>query len=321
MLNPKKFALIGAAGYIAPRHMKAIKETGHDLVAALDKCDSVGVIDSYFPNADYFTEFERFDRHVDKRRRELDAIEYMSICSPNYLHDSHIRFGLRSGADVICEKPLVLNPCNIDAIKVIEDETGKKLNNILQLRLHPSIIALKEKVQAELKKNPNKVYDIDLTYLTSRGKWYFVSWKGDVSKSGGIASNIGVHFYDMLTWIFGSVKNNISHIAREDSASGVLELKHANVRWFLSVNYDYIPEEIKAKEQRTYRSITVDGEEIEFSEGFTDLHTLSYQEILKGKGFSLDEARNSIEIVHDIRNASVSSLKGEYHPFCKKVLG
>ncbi len=321
MLNPKKFALIGAAGYIAPRHMKAIKETGHDLVAALDKSDSVGIIDSYFPNAHYFTEFERFDRHVDKRKRELDAIDYVSICSPNYLHDSHIRFGLRSGADVICEKPLVLNPWNIDAIKVIEDETGKKLNNILQLRLHPSIIALKEKVEAELKKNPNKIYDIDLTYLTSRGKWYFVSWKGDVSKSGGIASNIGVHFYDMLTWIFGSVKNNISHLAREDSASGVLELKHANVRWFLSVNYDYVPEEIKAKEQRTYRSITVDGEEIEFSEGFTDLHTLSYQEILKGKGFGLEEARKSIEIVHDIRKASVSSLIGEYHPFCKKVLG
>lgn len=321
MLNPKKFALIGAAGYIAPRHMKAIKETGHDLVAALDKSDSVGIIDSYFPKADYFTEFERFDRHIDKRRRELDAIDYMSICSPNYLHDSHIRFGLRSGADVICEKPLVLNPWNIDAIKVIEDETGKKLNNILQLRLHPSIISLKEKVQAELKKNPNKVFDIDLTYLTSRGKWYAVSWKGDISKSGGIASNIGVHFYDMLTWIFGSVKNNISHLAREDSASGVLELKHANVRWFLSVNYDYIPEEIKAKDQRTYRSITVDGEEIEFSDGFSDLHTLSYQEILKGKGFGLEEARKSIEIVHGIRNASVLSLKGEYHPFCKKVLG
>ncbi|PHR58538.1 MAG: oxidoreductase [Arcobacter sp.] len=315
----KKFALIGAAGYIAPRHMKAIKETGNDLVAALDKSDSVGIIDSYFPKAHYFTEFERFDRHIDKRRRNSDGVDYVSICSPNYLHDSHIRFGLRSGADVICEKPLVLNPWNIDAIGVIEKETGKKLNNILQLRLHPSIIALKEKVQAELKNNPSKVYDIDLTYLTSRGRWYFVSWKGDLDKSGGIASNIGVHFYDMLTWIFGSVKSNKVHLAEKDTASGVLELKNANVKWFLSVNYEYIPDEIKEKEQRTFRSITVDGNEIEFSGGFTDLHTLSYQEILKGNGFGLEEARNSIEIVHNIRNAQVLGLKGEYHPFCKKV--
>ena len=316
----KKFALIGAAGYIAPRHMKAIKDTGNDLVAALDKSDSVGIIDSYFPQTHYFTEFERFDRHIDKRRRNADAIDYVSICSPNYLHDSHIRFGLRSGADVICEKPLVLNPWNIDAIKVIEDETGKKLNNILQLRLHPSIIKLKEKVRLELEQNPNKVYNIDLTYLTSRGRWYFVSWKGDKSKSGGIASNIGVHFYDMLTWIFGSVKKNKVHLSQIDSASGVLELEHANVRWFLSVNYDYIPDEIKEKEQRTFRSITVDGDEIEFSGGFTDLHTLSYQEILKGNGFGLEEARNSIEIVHDIRNANILGLKDDYHPFCKKVI-
>jgi len=315
----KKFALIGAAGYIAPRHMKAIKETGNDLVAALDKSDSVGIIDSYFPKAHYFTEFERFDRHIDKRRRNSDGVDYVSICSPNYLHDSHIRFGLRSGADVICEKPLVLNPWNIDAIGVIEKETGKKLNNILQLRLHPSIIALKEKVQGELKNNPSKVYDIDLTYLTSRGRWYFVSWKGDLDKSGGIASNIGVHFYDMLTWIFGAVKSNKVHLAEKDSASGTLELENANVKWFLSVNYDYIPDEIKAKDQRTFRSITVDGDEIEFSGGFTDLHTLSYQEILKGNGFGLEEARNSIEIVHDIRNAQTLGLKGEYHPFCKKV--
>ena len=315
----KKFALIGAAGYIAPRHMKAIKETGNELVAALDKSDSVGIIDSYFPKAHYFTEFERFDRHVDKRRRNKDGIDYVSICSPNYLHDSHIRFGLRSNADVICEKPLVLNPWNIDAIGVIEKETGKKLNNILQLRLHPSIIALKQKVQEELALNPNKIYDIDLTYLTSRGRWYFVSWKGDLSKSGGIASNIGVHFYDMLTWIFGGVKENKVYLAQEDASSGVLELAHAHVRWFLSVNYDYIPDEIKAKEQRTYRSITVDGKEIEFSGGFTDLHTLSYQEILKGNGFGLEEARNSIEIVHDIRNANPLRLEGDYHPFCKKV--
>ena len=316
----KKFALIGAAGYIAPRHMQAIKETENDLVAALDKNDSVGVMDSYFPKAHYFTEFERFDRHIDKRRRNSDAVDYISICSPNYLHDSHIRFGLRSGADVICEKPLVLNPWNIDAIKIIEEETGKKLNNILQLRLHPSIIELKEKVQSELAQNPNKTYDIDLTYLTSRGRWYFVSWKGDIDKSGGIASNIGVHFYDMLCWIFGDVEENIVHIKTPDTNSGYFKLKNARVRWFLSVNYDYIPDDVKASGQRTYRSITVDGDELEFSGGFTDLHTRSYEEILKGNGFGLDEAYGSIRTVSTIRNLDAIGLKGEYHPFCKKVL-
>jgi len=316
----KNFALIGAAGYIAPRHMKAIKETNNTLIAALDKCDSVGIIDSYFPEAHFFTEFERFDRFVDKWHREHDKrIEYVSICSPNYLHDAHIRFALRSGADAICEKPLVLNPWNIDALKVIEEETGKKVYNILQLRLHPSIVALKEKVESELKENPNKRYQIDLTYLTSRGKWYFISWKGDESKSGGIASNIGVHFYDMLTWIFGDVKENIVHIKTPFANAGSLTLEHADVRWFLSVNYDYIPDEIKETGQRTYRSITVDGEEIEFSGGFTDLHTRSYEEILKGNGFGLDEAYGSIQTVSTIRNLKPIGLKGEYHPFCKKV--
>jgi UDP-N-acetyl-2-amino-2-deoxyglucuronate dehydrogenase len=315
----KNFALIGAAGYIAPRHMKAIKDTNNNLIAALDKCDSVGIIDSYFPKADFFTEFERFDRHIDKLKRKGDKIDFVSITTPNYLHDAHIRWALRSGANAICEKPLVLNPWNIDALEEMEKETGKKVYNILQLRLHPSIIALKEKVTKELKENPNKVYDIDLTYLTSRGKWYFISWKGDSAKSGGIATNIGVHFYDMLSWIFGEVQENIVHLKTEFANAGFLKLKHANVRWFLSVIYDYIPENIKAKGQRTYRSITVNGEEIEFSGGFTDLHTRSYEEILKGNGFGVGEARGSIEIVSTIRNLEPIGLKGEYHPFCKKV--
>ncbi len=316
----KKFALIGAAGYIAPRHMKAIKDTENNLVVALDKCDSVGIIDSYFPEADFFIEFERFDRHVDKLRRNGEKIDYVSITTPNYLHDAHIRWALRSGADAICEKPLVLNPWNIDALKEIEKETGKKVYNILQLRLHPSIIALKERVTKELQENPDKVYDIDLTYLTSRGKWYFISWKGDESKSGGIATNIGVHFYDMLSWIFGEVEENIVHLKTPYANAGFLKLKHANVRWFLSVIYDYIPDDIKAKGQRTYRSITVDGEEIEFSGGFTELHTRSYEEILKGNGFGLDEARKSIDIVSTIRNLEPIGLRGDYHPFCKKVI-
>jgi UDP-N-acetyl-2-amino-2-deoxyglucuronate dehydrogenase len=316
----KNFALIGAAGYIAPRHMRAIKDTGNNLVAALDKCDSVGIIDSYFPEADFFVEFERFDRHVDKLRRKGEQIDYVSICTPNYLHDAHIRWALRSGADVICEKPLVLNPWNIDALVEIEKETGKKVNTILQLRLHPSIMALKEKVEKKIKENPNKVYDIDLTYLTSRGKWYFISWKGDEKKSGGIATNIGIHFFDMLSWIFGDVEENIVHLKTEYANTGFLKLKHANVRWFLSVIYDYIPNSIKAKGQRTYRSITINGEEIEFSGGFTDLHTRSYEEILKGNGFGLTDARNSIEIVSTIRYLEAVGLKGEYHPFCKKVV-
>ncbi|SMC09976.1 Gfo/Idh/MocA family oxidoreductase [Nitratiruptor tergarcus] len=316
----KNFALIGAAGYIAPRHMKAIKETNNNLVAAMDRCDSVGIIDSYFPDADFFTEFERFDRYVDKLRRKGEQIDYVSICSPNYLHDAHIRWALRSGADAICEKPLVLNPWNIDGLEEIEKESGKKVYNILQLRLHPSIIALKEKVQKELQENPNKIYNIDLTYLTSRGHWYFVSWKGDESKSGGIATNIGIHFYDMLSWIFGEIEENIVHIKTPYANAGYMKLKNANVRWFLSVKYDYIPEEIKQKGQRTFRSITVNGEEIEFSGGFTDLHTKSYEEILKGNGFGLKEARNSIEIVSTIRHLKPIGLRGEYHPFCKKVI-
>jgi UDP-N-acetyl-2-amino-2-deoxyglucuronate dehydrogenase len=306
----KNFALIGAAGYIAPRHMKAIKETGNRLVAAYDKNDSVGIIDSYFPDADFFTEFERFDRHLDKLQRAGTHIDYVAICSPNYLHDAHIRFALRIGADVICEKPLVLNPWNLEAIKSMEEETGKRVYTILQLRLHPALIALKEKIADE---PAHKVHDVNLTYITSRGKWYYTSWKGDVSKSGGIATNIGVHFYDMLTWLFGNVRENTVHIHTHDRACGYLELDKARVRWFLSINADTLPEAAKAKNARTYRSITVDGEEIEFSEGFTDLHTRSYEAALNGTGFHIDQAATAIHIVHEIRNARPVGLHGRFH--------
>ena len=316
----KNFAMIGAAGYIAPRHMKAIKETGNHLVAALDKNDSVGIIDSFFPEADFFTEYERFDRHIDLLKRKGTKIDYVSIASPNYLHDSHIRFALRHGAHAICEKPLVLNPYNIDALALVEAETDQKIFNILQLRLHPSIIQLKKDVAAAIKANPNKIFDVDLTYLTSRGHWYFTSWKGYDEKSGGIATNIGVHFYDMLGWIFGDLVENTPHLKQRDASAGYLEFKHARVRWFLSVNYDYIPDDIKAKGMRTFRSITVDGEEVEFSGGFTDLHTASYEHILGGEGFSLDEARKSIEIVSSIRNQDILTGASNTHPFVAKVL-
>ena len=316
----KNFGLIGASGYIAPRHMKAIKQTKNNLVAAFDPYDGIGILDSHFPEASFFTEFERFDRFVDKWHRDSGKkIDYFSICSPNYLHDSHIRFAIKNGANAISEKPLVLNPWNIDQLKALEIETGNKVFNILQLRLHPSIVKLKEKVQNELKKTPNKVYDIDLTYLTSRGKWYFVSWKGSIEKSGGIASNIGVHFFDMLCWIFGEVVENIVHLKTQDTNAGYLKLKNANVRWFLSVNYNHLPDNIKENGLTTYRSIIVDNEEFEFSGGFTDLHTRSYQEIMKGKGFGLTESYSSINTVSEIRNLSAIGLKGDYHPFCKKV--
>jgi len=313
----KNFALIGAAGYIAPRHMKAIKDTGNGLLAAYDKFDSVGVIDSYFPNSDFFTEFERFDRHVEKLKRTSQKIDFVSICSPNYLHDSHIRFGLRVGADVICEKPLVLNPWNIEMLKEVEKEHGKRVYNILQLRLHPSIIALREQIQ----NGPNdKIYDLDLAYITSRGHWYYTSWKGDVSKSGGIATNIGVHFYDMLTWVFGPVKNNQVHIHSHDRAAGFLELEKARVRWFLSINPDTLPDSIKARGGRTFRSLSMGDQEIEFSDGFTELHTHSYQHILDGHGFGLDEAMKSIQLVHEIRHLAPIGLVGDFHPLAKSPL-
>ena len=310
----KKFALIGASGFIAPRHMKAIKDTGNDLLAAYDKFDSVGILDNFFPNASFFVEFERFDRYVDKLKRLGKKMDYVSICSPNYLHDAHIRFGLRIGANVICEKPLVLNPWNIDGLKEMENETGKRVFNILQLRLHPSIIDLKRKIELG---QSDKIYDIDLTYITSRGNWYYASWKGDIDKSGGIATNIGVHFYDMLTWIFGDIKKNVVHIQTHDRASGYFELEKARVRWFLSINADTLPNDIKSKGERTYRSLNIEGQEVEFSNGFTELHTHSYENILNGNGFGIDEARKSIEIVHDIRNAESIGLIGDYHPFAK----
>jgi UDP-N-acetyl-2-amino-2-deoxyglucuronate dehydrogenase len=317
----KNFALIGASGYIAPRHMKAIKETENNLVVAMDTYDGIGIMDSNFPQSDFFTEFERFSAFMDDFKRNGQNIDYIGITTPNYLHDSHIRFALKSGANAICEKPLVLNPKQIDDLKLVEKESGKKVYTILQLRLHDSIIALKEKIAKELKDNPSKVYDIDLTYLTSRGKWYFESWKGDEAKSGGIASNIGVHFFDMLSWIFGELQENIVYIKQPDTNAGYMRLKNANVRWFLSVNYDYIPKDIKATGKTTFRSITVDGEEFEFSEGFTDLHTKSYADILNGGGFGLEEARSSINIVSDIRKMQTMALDEKAHPFCKKVLG
>ena len=314
----KNFALIGASGYIAPRHLKAIKDTDSNLLAALDRFDSVGIMDSYFPDAAFFVETERFDRHIEKLKYDKGIeLDYVSICTPNYLHDAHIRIALRRGADAICEKPLVLNPWNLDALANMEKESGQRVWNILQLRLHKSIIDLKKKVDAAPK---NKVFDIDLTYLTSRGNWYYTSWKGDYSKSGGIATNIGVHFYDMLSWIFGDVKENIVHVQTHDRASGYLEFERARVRWFLSINYDLIPQEIKAKGQRTYRSISIEDEELEFSGGFTDLHTKVYEGVLEGNGYGLEDARQAIEIVHTIRNSKPIGLKGEFHPFAKKKL-
>jgi UDP-N-acetyl-2-amino-2-deoxyglucuronate dehydrogenase len=316
----KNFALIGAAGYIAPRHMKAIKDTGNKLLAALDKCDSVGVIDKYFPDADFFIEFEKFDRHIDKLRRRGTKVDYVSICSPNYLHDVHIRFALRNEADAICEKPLVLNPWNLDALADIEEETGRKVYNILQLRVHPSIVKLKKRIEEEYPKKEKK-YNIDLTYITSRGKWYFISWKGDLNKSGGVATNIGIHFFDMLIWIFGNVKHQEVHYSEPlKKMAGYIELDKANVRWFLSVDYKDLPEEIKQKGQRTYRSITFDGEEIEFSGGFTDLHTVVYQNILNGNGFGIEDARPSIELVYRIRNIKPIGFNERAHPLAVEKL-
>jgi len=298
--HPLNFGLIGAGGYVAPRHMKAIKETGNKLVAALDRFDGVGIMDSYFPDANFFTEPERFDRHLDKLRRKGPGykIDYVSICSPNYLHDAHIRLALRNDAFAICEKPLVLNPWNLDALATLEHETGKCIYTILQLRLHPVIIALREKIA----KGPaGKVYDVKLNYISCRGKWYHISWKGSEEKAGGIATNIGIHFFDMLTWIFGDVKENIVRIHEKDQAAGFLKLDKANVDWHLSINPDHLPLKAKEEGKRIFRSVSVDGEEVEFSEGFTDLHTRSYAQILAGNGFGLEDARKSLNLAYEIR--------------------
>jgi UDP-N-acetyl-2-amino-2-deoxyglucuronate dehydrogenase len=311
----KRFALIGAAGYIAPRHMVAIHQTGHDLVAALDPNDSVGIIDSHFPDADFFTEFERFDRHIDKLRRSGKGVDYVAIASPNYLHDSHMRFALRSGADAICEKPLVLNPWNIDSLQEIEAETGRTVNTILQLRLHPSIVALRDQVQVS---DRSRKYDVDLTYITSRGHWYLQSWKGNEHKSGGIATNIGVHFFDMLSFIFGGRQEAVVHLSTPTKAAGYLEYAHARVRWFLSIDVNDVPQVERAKGKRTFRAITANGENIEFSDGFTDLHTRSYEEILAGRGFGLEENRVAIETVAHIRRAAIAT-HGEIHPFVTRA--
>ena len=319
--TPLNFALIGAAGYIAPRHMKAIRDTGNLLSCALDPYDGVGIMDSYFPQADFFIEPERFDRHLDKLRRRdtggsgSQKVDYVSICSPNYMHDSHIRLALRNDCHAICEKPIVLNPWNLDALTEIEAETGRKVFTILQLRLHSAILALREKV---LSAPAGRIHDIDLTYITSRGKWYGRSWKGDASKSGGIATNIGVHFFDMLSWIFGGVKKNTVHVLTDEKAAGFLELERANVRWFLSIDYTDIPQQIRDAGKRTYRLLTMNEEEVEFSEGFTDLHTDMYREIIAGHGYGITDARNSIDIVYRIRNDRPIGLSGDYHPLLKK---
>lgn len=310
----KNFALIGAAGYIAPRHYKAIRDTGNTLLAAYDPFDNVGIIDSYFPQTAFFTEYERFDRHISKLQRSDNKIDYTTVCSPNYLHDSHIRFALRSGTHVVCEKPLVLNPWNAEALLDIEKETGRRVNNVLQLRLHPNIIKLKQQVEASA---ADKVFDFDLTYITARGNWYYTSWKGDVAKSGGIATNIGIHFFDMLTWVFGEVKSNVVHLHTHDRAAGYLEFGKARVRWFLSINPDTLPDTVKAKGLTTYRSMVLQGEEIEFSDGFADLHTKAYEEILQGKGYGIADALPSIHIAHYIRHAQPVGLQGSYHPLSK----
>lgn len=312
----KKFGLIGAAGYIAPRHLKAIKETGNDLVVAMDINDSVGIMDSHFPEAEFFTEFEHFSAFVEDLKIQGDKLDYIAICSPNYLHLPHIKFALQNGIDVICEKPLVLNANDLDVLKLYEQEYGSKVNSILQLRLHPSIIALRDKVQSAPK---GKIFDVDLTYLTSRGKWYLKSWKGFDEKSGGVATNIGVHFYDMLHFIFGEIIKNEVHYRDAKTASGYLEYERARVRWFLSIDANHLPENAVQGEKLTYRSITIEGEELEFSGGFTDLHTQSYQRVLNDNGYGVDDNRAAIETVEKLRKSPVVDRPEITHPLLAKV--
>lgn len=310
----KNFALVGAAGFIAPRHMRAIHATENRLVAALDPSDSVGIIDTYFPDSAFFTEFERFDRHIDKLRRQGgdEKVDFVSVCSPNYLHDSHVRFALRSDADVICEKPVVLNPWNIDGLAEAERSSGRRINVILQLRVHPEIAALKGRIAAE--PDGSRKHDVELTYITGRGRWYLYSWKGDEKKSGGIATNIGVHFFDMLNFVFGALQDSRVHLNEPTRAAGFVEYERARVRWFLSVDGRDLPDAAGTAYQRTYRSIIMDGEEIEFSDGFTDLHTRSYELILAGRGFGLETSRCAIETVAAIRTAKPVNSSGDRHP-------
>lgn len=308
----KRFALIGAAGYIAPRHMKAIKDTGNELAVAMDVNDSVGILDSHFPEAQFFTRFEQFDAFVDAERRSGRGLDFVSIASPNHLHDAHMRFALRAGADAICEKPLVLHPADIDSLKALERETGRKVNTILQLRLHPAIIALRDRVAAT---PADRKVDVDLTYITSRGNWYLKSWKGFTEMSGGIATNIGVHFFDMLHFVYGNLQENIVHLNTPTKAAGYLEYERARVRWFLSLDVNDVPEAERAKGKRTFRAVLADGEDVEFSDGFTELHTRIYEEILAGRGFGLEENRVAIETVADIRQAPLADLGSRAHPF------
>jgi len=311
----KNFAVIGVGGYIAPRHLRAIRDTGNLIVAAVDIKDSVGVLDQYSFNTRFFTEIERFDRHLEKLRRgtETERVHFVSVCSPNYLHDSHCRLALRIGADVICEKPLVINPWNLDALEELEAETKRRVLTVLQLRVHPSLVQLRESLLAS-----KAVHDVELSYITSRGPWYQVSWKGDHDKSGGVATNIGIHFFDLLMWLFGSVNGIKVYHSDHERMSGFIELERARVRWFLSVDKNDLPEQAKTNNKTTYRSITVDGKEIEFSEGFTDLHTKVYEETLAGRGFGIKEARPSVQLTYDIRQSPISPIDTLAHPFLRK---
>ncbi|TLD97768.1 Gfo/Idh/MocA family oxidoreductase [Helicobacter jaachi] len=310
----KTFGLIGVGGFVAPRHLQAIKQNNGDLLCAIDVHDSVGILDSYFPQAHFFTESERFERYLDKRKRHKAPLDFISICSPNYLHDTHIRLALRNQSCAICEKPIVLNPWNLDALIEAQKESGYTIYTILQLRLHSSIIALKNHIDALLRQDSQKVFNVDLSYITSRGRWYFQSWKGDESKSGGVATNIGVHFFDMLLWIFGKPKESIVHIRNEHTASGLLCLEHARVRWFLSINEAFLPHFCKSEQKKVYRALSLEGEEFAFSEGFNDLHTKSYEQILCGKGFNCTESKDAIRLIHNIRHSEPIGLKGDYHP-------
>jgi UDP-N-acetyl-2-amino-2-deoxyglucuronate dehydrogenase len=313
---PYNFAVTGVGGYVAPRHLKAIKDTGNKLVAAIDPGDSVGVLDKYFRDVQFFTEFERFDRHVEKLRRMGDdyRVHYVSICSPNYLHDAHVRFALRVDADAICEKPLVLNPWNIDALAELEQESGRKINTVLQLRVHPALIEIKNRLEASSSRDK---HEVELTYITSRGPWYLVSWKGQMERSGGLATNIGIHFFDLLLWMFGSVEKTEVHHVDIKKAAGYLELERARVKWYLSIDQDDLPDQFAKSDQSTCRSITIDGQEVEFSEGFTDLHTEVYRRVMQGKGFGLEEARPSILLAHDIREAIPTGPCAKSHPFLR----
>jgi UDP-N-acetyl-2-amino-2-deoxyglucuronate dehydrogenase len=309
----KNFAITGVGGYIAPRHLRAIHDTKNRLVAAVDPKDSVGVLDQYSFDVRFFKEVERFDRHINKLHRgpEEGRLHFLTVCSPNYLHDAHCRLGMRVGADVICEKPLVINPWNLDALKELEEETGRRIYNVLQLRVHPALIALREKLQGE---KAGKQHAVDLTYITSRGPWYDVSWKGDIEKSGGIPTNIGIHFFDLLGWLFGPLEDARVHLSDARRMAGFLTFERARVRWFLSVDHRDLPfASDPSKRKTTFRSITVDGSEIEFSEGFTDLHTRVYEEILAGNGYGIDAARPSVELAHRLRTASLSPLDDTTH--------